>query len=370
MLHNKAVSRVDLSNALSLTKAGISVLVSNMLKNNLIIETGLLNTNSTSVGKKKIAIDINATAGLTIGLFINEEFIFGGLADLRGNVQYVCEPFPIVKHDKERIILTLLECIEEILEQTQSRKVLGIGIACNPNIQDVLRNFKSLQKSVSQKTNLPVVISGSPKALGTAQMDYSSSVPDNYFLLVEIDSSMNVALFLNGEIYAGEHGKAGSLNHMVIDPNGPTCKCGRRGCLNTIVSTEYIMHQVRNNFSKEKFPVLYDLLGGNIDQLNYSALMLASSQGDKGAKALENEADERFLQVLLNLVSILDPKRCYLHGITLFESEFIEKSNKAAIKLLGNDYCNVFSTCDFKHNYVFLAGCAIAGRKFFFQKDF
>ncbi len=369
LLHHKAASRVDLANALSLTKAGISVLVSEMLDNELIVETGILNTTSIGVGKKKIAIDINAKKGLTIGCFINEEFIFGGLADLRGNVHYMCEPIPIVKREQEIILSTLIECIEEISEQAQDANILGIGIACNPNIQDVLQNFKALQKYVSQKTNLPVAVSGSPKALGTAQMDFSLNVPDDYFLFVEIDSSMNVALFLNGEIYAGGHGKAGSLNHMVIDPNGPVCECGRKGCLNTIVSTEYVMQQVRDNFSKEKFPVLYDLLCGNIDQLNYTALMLASSKGDKGARELEDNADERFLQVLLNLVSVLDPKHCYLYGLTLFENDFIDKSNKTALELLGNDYKDVFSACSFKRSQVFLSGCAIAGRKFFFQKE-
>ena len=67
----------------------------------------------------------------------------------------------------------------------------------------------------------------------------------NNFAYVSVSDGVGVAIVMNGEVLRGEHHTAGELGHVSLDPNGPLCACGKRGCweafaCNSATSARYV----------------------------------------------------------------------------------------------------------------------------------
>jgi predicted NBD/HSP70 family sugar kinase len=65
------------------------------------------------------------------------------------------------------------------------------------------------------------------------------------FVYVKASHGLGAALVLGAELYRGGHGLAGEIGHAVVEPDGALCRCGSRGCLETVVSIERIREQIR-----------------------------------------------------------------------------------------------------------------------------
>lgn len=370
---NGAMSRVDLARELSLTKAGVSTLVSEMLEEGTLAETGeCLTDEAGKPGKKKIAININPACGCTIGCIVDLDFIYTGTADVRGCVLREYDPVPMRCTTPEQLLEVLLQKIGEVVRCEYCEKLLGIGIGINADVLTLLHRGRGLYQEVQQRiaaaTGLRVTVDSSTRALAIAQIDYGKTEQNESILFVQENDTINMAFVLGGEIYTGAHKNAGNMGHVVVDPNGPMCTCGRRGCAKALVSVKYVLQHIKKIYSKETFPILYELTNGNPEQLNYDAVVLAAYKGDLVAKKIYDKAENLSLQLLLNLVNMFDPEKCYIHGIGVYADEYIAECNKMAEQTLDKRYRNVFELSFLNAGQSFLGGCAIAGRRYFYQK--
>jgi predicted NBD/HSP70 family sugar kinase len=66
-------------------------------------------------------------------------------------------------------------------------------------------------------------------------------------VVVRIDEGVGAGLVLDGVLHIGRAGGGGELGHVVLDPDGPPCECGKHGCLETFVSVPLIEQRLRND---------------------------------------------------------------------------------------------------------------------------
>lgn len=368
-----AMSRVDLARQLSLTKAGVSVLVGEMIEDGLLIEAGeCLNEDAGKPGKKRTAIDINPQCGSTIGCIVDLDFIYVGTADVKGCVLREYDPVPMRCTTAAQLHDVLLQKISEIVAWEAFENLLGIGVGINADVLTQMKVgngfYQEVQTRIARATGMRVTVDSSTRALAIAQIDYGRAEQSESILFVQVDDTMNMAFVLNGEIYMGAHQNAGNMGHVVVDPNGPLCTCGRKGCAKALVSVKYVLENIKKIYTKERFPILYELTNGNLGQLNYDAVVLAAYKGDPGTKEIYDKAETLTRQLLLNLVNMFDPEKCYIHGLGVYADEYIAECNEAAEQLLDKRYRNVFKLSFLNGGHSFLGGCAIAGRRFFYQK--
>ena len=368
---NGPMSRVDLARQLNLTKAAISLLVGDLLEQGYLTELGQCIEEEVKPGKRKIALDINPDYGCTIGCVIDMAYIHAGAANIKGNVVYQQPSMPMRCTTKKEVFSELLEAILETAEALPNKHILGVGIGVNDDLSVILGKNNSwkweLENFLAQHCPYPVIIESSTRALAMAQFDYKKDAYWENLLFVEVSDALNMAFLMDGEPYLGSHSRAGDLKHCVVDPSGPLCSCGRRGCANALVSVRYVLNNIGPILNREEFPVLYDLVNGDPKQLNYDALVLAAHLGDPGATEIFTKADNLFFDCCVNLIYIFDPDVCYIHGLSIFAQESIDEYNHKLAKLLGKQSCSVFKLSGYGQQQSFLGGCAIAGRKFFYQ---
>jgi predicted NBD/HSP70 family sugar kinase len=160
---------------------------------------------------------------------------FAGQVLAREDLDTPAEPRALAEQLSERV--------GEMLRDGELReKVHGVGIVV-PGMVDrrsgtVLyaprlgwRNVK-LRDAISQALGLPVFIESAPIACALARLwslNGKTRVVNN-FAYVSVSDGIGVGIVHKGEVLRGETHTAGELGHVSLDPNGPSCACGRRGC--------------------------------------------------------------------------------------------------------------------------------------------
>ena len=94
-----------------------------------------------------------------------------------------------------------------------------------------------------------VTINNDAKLGVLAEVALNQDIPDRFsnIVYVLVKEGVGIGLFINGSLYVGSNHIAGEFGHMSIDPDGPECSCGRRGCWLTLVGSRELENLIRDN---------------------------------------------------------------------------------------------------------------------------
>jgi len=107
-------------------------------------------------------------------------------------------------------------------------------------------------KMLSRRIGMPLYLENDANAaaLGEKWMGAAKDVQD--FCFITLGTGVGGGLVLDGKIWHGADGMAGEVGHMTIDPHGPRCRCGNRGCLEMYASTKALRRMIRQALSSGK----------------------------------------------------------------------------------------------------------------------
>ena len=156
-----------------------------------------------------------------------------------------------------------------------------------------------------------------PKPTGA---DLSFGVED--FLVVTIGRGVGMGIVLNGQLYRGKHGGAGEIGHTVLDPDGPLCGCGNRGCLETYVSDPHLLRMAAEAAAQ-------GALRGEVATVE--DLLALARDGDHAAQAIYAQVGEKLGRTIANLINALNPTLIIISGEGMRAADFIVESLHATI---------------------------------------
>ena len=147
-------------------------------------------------------------------------------------------------------------------------------------------------------------------ALGEARRGAGKGVDDLAYF--NIGTGIGGGIIIGGKLYRG-CGNAGEFGHQIIEPKGPTCLCGKRGCLESLASGTSIARR-----AKEYLAVHWDSLivrmAGTVDKVTAESVAQAAREGDELAQRIWRETGEYLGLGVANVVNILNPRRVVLGG--------------------------------------------------------
>lgn len=238
--HGGPASRADLAKLVGLTPATVSAVIKELLDTGLVDELG---RTSGSVGKPATMVGIEPDARhiLTVSLSEPDQFV-GALVNLAGKV--------VLRRTYERADRTGAEALELVAAVCQDlisdaeRPLLGVGVA-SPGIVDhtgtVLRAARldwhrlAVADELAARTGLEVYVVNDANASALAELTFGVAHSSD-FMMVRVDQGVGVGLVLDGALYRGSRSASGEIGHVVVDPDGSLCTCGKRGCLETEIS--------------------------------------------------------------------------------------------------------------------------------------
>jgi glucokinase len=205
------------------------------------------------------------------------------------------------------------------------------------------RNFPLVER-LQRDLGLPVVLDNDGNLGALAEQRRGAARGCQNIVYVTVSSGCGGGVLINGEIYHGAHDGAGEVGHMSINPEGPACPCGSRGCWELYASGTALLSRLRADLAGGKMgkSLLFDLAGGKEEHLSGKLLDEAAARGDPYALALYREEGFYLGVGLANLFNLFDPERIVLggsvtRGRAFFHEALLETLRARCEQPLGED---------------------------------
>ena len=239
LLRSAGLSRADLAVATKLTPATISYLVGDLIEDGLVEELG---RGPAKIGRPSILVGVKADARSIVCVDLSDASAFrAAVVDLTGGISRRSE-IPIGNATGTDAVRLVEEIIADSIAAASS-PLLGIGIG-TPGVvtpdgtvaeADNLRWFDlDLAERLRHRFGLPVSVANDANTAALAEYSYGTTTQN--LMVVRIGRGVGAGIIVNGQQHRGEGHAAGEIGHVVVDVDGPPCRCGNRGCLETFVS--------------------------------------------------------------------------------------------------------------------------------------
>ena len=147
---------------------------------------------------------------------------------------------------------------------------------------------------------------------GEAQVGAARGAADA--VLVTLGTGIGGGLIAGGRVVRGAHGFAGEIGHMVVDPNGPPCPCGQRGCWERFASGSGLGWLARESAVASPTGRVAELAGGDPEAVRGEHATTAAAEGDAEALRVMAAFGRWVALGLANLANIFDPRLLVLGG--------------------------------------------------------
>lgn len=313
-----SISRAAIGRETGLSATTVSLLVKALLESGIVQESG---TGQSSGGRPPILLEFDYSYRYLLGLDMGATHLTAVLMDLAGDVlAHRAQRFDVA-HDPAGTVEIALTLVEEIMFEADRSPddLLGMGIAIPAPLegegldrpsQQILPAWEGfdLTGALSEAISLPLYVENDANAGAIAEKWWGKGAEYDNLAYIKLGTGVGSGLIANGDIYRGDGGTAGEIGHVPIDLNGPLCRCGKRGCLESYVGAPALVSRVRQQrreAPREEAPVELDTI---------EAIIEAAHAGDDQCREVLEQAG-RFLGVgISNLLNLLNPGLIVLGG--------------------------------------------------------
>lgn len=344
--NHSPISRASIANETGLNKGTVSSLVSELLDEHLIYESG---PGKSSGGRRPVMLFFNKSAGHSIGIDLGVNYLLGILTNLNGEiVEENLVKFTDLAY--EEIEQKIFSMINHLISKAQSSPygIIGIGLGV-PGPVD--KNGKILlapnlgwknidmMTTIQNKYNIPVIIENEANAGAYGEKKFGAGTDNKNIIYVSAGMGIGVGLILHGSLYKGNNGFAGELGHMTINIDGDTCRCGNKGCWELYASEKSLISR-----AKEMGITLPDTR-----ELSLEKLSRLAEQGDRKTLMLFEQIGTYLGVGINNIANTFNPELVIIGNRLANSKKWIEESlnNTFANQSLWfqqNDFNITFST--------------------------
>lgn len=204
-------------------------------------------------------------------------------------------------------------------------------VMVSPNIP-AFRNL-ALTGPLSERLGIPVSIENDASAAALGEHRFGAGRGTRHLLHATLGTGIGGGLVIDGRLYRGAQGLAGEIGHIVLDPAGPPCGCGARGCLEAIAGGVAFGRRARRLVESGSVPVLAEIAAGQPATAGH--LAEAARRGAPAAIAEIRNGGHSIGIGLGSIVNILNPDAVTLSGGLLGMGDFLLDPLRAAMASLA-----------------------------------
>ncbi|MDE8758333.1 MULTISPECIES: ROK family transcriptional regulator [Rhizobium] len=305
-----SLSRAAIARMTALTPQTVSNIVEELERSHLLVAA---EAQKLARGQPIIPYSINPAGAYSIGLELGRQRASGVLTDLSGAVCARIERQ--VEHPDPQRAMPVLQSIVEHLRQAfafDQQRLLGVGIALPGRYAEGGTTSLSPQSlpgwqgfpvghELEQRLNAPVLVENdaTAAAIGERLHGVARGLASFVYLFLAGGGGIGAGMFLDGHLYKGSRNNAGEIGHIIVEPHGRLCSCGKRGCLDRYVSPS----------------VAYEFMGiADAGELSPDALDALIERGSEGLDAWLEQAVQPLRQTVDFLELAFDPQAIVLGG--------------------------------------------------------
>ena len=247
--------------------------------------------------------------------------------------------------DQEATLAKMIELAGGV--RTPDVVAVGVGAAgLVDSSQGMLRFAPNLAwrnlpiaERMREALELPVLVENDASMAAFGEYRFGAGRGYRHLLLVAVGTGIGGGIVADGRLFRGAHGFASEIGHVIVEPGGPLCGCGNRGCWEQVAAGRAIGRRGREA-AKEPGSSLLRLVGGDPDEITGRMVTEAALQGDAVARGILAEAGRRLGQGIAGLVNVLDPQIVVVGGGVIVAGDLLlEPAREAFVDAVeGPDY--------------------------------
>jgi N-acetylglucosamine repressor len=302
------VSRADLARQSRLSAPTVSNIVDKLIKRGIFNEVSLA---PSSGGRPPVLLSIDPRAGYVIGIKLRADGLTTVVCDLDAQIVATRETEMSLVGNPAAAIQSIEQAVLRVLHDAvvPQAKVLGVGIGL-PGIIDTDRgvcNYShllwwrdvDLAGPLRKRLGLPVWVDNDVNTLAVAEK-WAGDAPDaRDFVTLSVGRGIGLGIVIDRSIYRGANGAAGEFGHLIIEPGGAKCECGRFGCLEAIVGESALRRSVGEKMGRD---------------VTRDELISLVNGGDPIASAVIENAGRRLGLAVANMMTLLNPELLIICG--------------------------------------------------------
>lgn len=187
---------------------------------------------------------------------------------------------------------------------------------------------------------LPVVVDNDATCAAWGEHERGASRGRNHSILIALGTGIGAGITVKGQVLRGANGFAGEPGHMVVDPTGPLCPCGRNGCWERYASGSGLGRLARESAHAGRSPRLVELAGGDPEDVRGEHVTAAATEGDPEALRVFDRFGWWVALGIANLVNVLDPEMVVIGGGLVEAGSLVMEPTRAAFRELVMAYAH------------------------------
>lgn len=300
-------TQAELSRQTGLSTATVSNIV------RIMAESGLVSTSpTTSSGRRALSVTLNSNGAVAVGIDFGRRHVRVVLANL--GYQVVAEraiALPL-GHKASEGIEAAAELLDSLLEESgvSRRALVGAGAGIPGPIDRrsgtvvqgaILPEWVGINilQELEKRLQMPVFVDNDANLGALAQVTWGPHNAVSNLMFLKIGSGIGAGLILNGAPYYGNIGITGEIGHATIAEHGLVCRCGNRGCLETVASTS----------------IMIELLSrGAPSPITVEDIVRRAREGDAATLRVIDDAGVAIGRALGNVANLINPEVIVVGG--------------------------------------------------------
>lgn len=314
-----AISRVEIAAITGQSRASVTNITASLLAEELIYakETA----ERLERGRKRILLAINPNAAFVVGVKLSSLRVSVAVADMQAEIKSSIIIPVRTQQRSVSYVADLIEdgirhCVSDVGLQLQSISGIGIGLpgfidsrsgkCCwTPLYQNENVPLKEL---IESRFDIPTYIENDTNTVTLAHQWFGEGRGHDHFLVVTIEDGIGMGIVVNGQLYRGASGFAAEFGHLVVDPEGLACRCGKKGCIEAYASNFSIVDAANSAIRAGNWAWQQD------GELNFDAVIDAANKGASAPREILARAGHVLGQGIASLVQIFNPSRIIISG--------------------------------------------------------
>jgi predicted NBD/HSP70 family sugar kinase len=269
-------------------------------------------TTEPRLGRPPLTLSLVPSAAYAVGVDVGHDHVRTILSDLVGTPIWDESITLDVDDSAEDTLTAATNLINRALRQTNNDRAsvlgIGVGIACPVDrrsgqlrAEGIMPGWVGIKPGdeLAARTGLTVQVINDANACVLAERRYGAAQTWDNVVYVRLSSGIGAGVVCDGRMLLGQDGLAGELGHVTIESNGAVCRCGNRGCLETIASPTAIAALLSRSWART---------------VTNAELVMLVQAGDRGAVRALEDAGEAVGRALAMTVTMLDPRLIVVGG--------------------------------------------------------
>lgn len=211
---------------------------------------------------------------------------------------------------------TLVDWVHETVRQHPGIRGIGIGVPGMVDEEGTIHHPPNLPKfhgfplkqAIEQRVHVPVYVENDANLIALGEWKFGAARGSRHAVVLTLGTGIGTGFICDGRLVRGYQGRGSEGGHIILDPNGPPCYCGNRGCLESFLGTVHFIPRARTAL-KQQDPHLPDL-----EQLDAERLYRLARSGHPVARSLWKEYGYWLGIGIVNFVHLFGPEVVVLGG--------------------------------------------------------